>query len=282
MTTGIKVTKATKDISSTDIRDFILHSDYPMFKIDTVSSGSITINAGASNGTTTISHNLGYVPAFLVYENNSLFPRDIDCYATTTGITITRKLGSPYNQIEYESEQMVFEKGTENYYMIAGNIAVLGGGGGSAIRFTDISLNKNESFLSADFEWKNVLTTSGSDIKFKIWGIDQDNCSSFSSYSDANGRTKTTAVRTKTQSPNTNEFNFGDSWTSIIQEIVDRANWANGNDVGFVFNDNGTDSDKGLFMSKSYGTEKGILKITRSGSLTTNYKVVIFKDKIHS
>jgi hypothetical protein len=280
---GMKVSKVAKEITSTDIRDFILHTDYPMFKLHETKTGSITINAGGTTGTFTVTHDLGYVPSFLVYENNSLFPSDVNCYATSTGITVTKVLSSPYNQTitEYTGKQAVFEDSLPSYYIIAGQ--KLTSGTGSAIRFEDIAIAQGQTVTDAEFEWKNVETNAGADIKFKIWGIDQDNCTSFSDYGDANGRSKTDVVNTKTQSPITSKFNFGDNWTNLCQEIVNRAGWSSGNDMGFVFNDNDTtDGHVLVYDTSGSGLSDIILTITLTGtgSITYNYKVIIFKDKI--
>jgi len=281
-----KIAETGKSIESTDIRDFVFHSNYSCFKLHSIESGSISISAGGTTGTTTISHSLGYIPAFLVYEYDGssykLFPSGVNCYATTTGITITKILSSPYDQVitTYTANQAAFEDSTESFNIIAGK--KVSSGTGSAVRFENIIVSQGQTINSANFEWKSVETTATSDIKFKIWGIDQDNCSSFSDYGDAGSRPRTDTVNTKVQSANTSEFNFGDNWTSLAQEIVNRAGWSSGNDMGFVFNDNGTDNSKVIGISKSYGVDKIELTINLTGTATLirNYKVVVFKDKI--
>jgi len=280
MKTGIKVTKATKDISSTDIRDFILHSEYPMFKIHEVSSGSITINAGESSGTTTINHSLGYVPAFLVYENNSLFPSNIDCYATNTGITITNRLNEPYNQTTYDYNDWLYyyAGGLPDAGIITGNL--FGSNYDSFVRFVGININQGQIITSANFEFTNVRTTTGSDIKFRTYGIDEDNTADYGG--DPSGRPLTSTYNQKTQSPNSNYFNFSDNWTNQFQEIVDRPGWSNGNAMGFKFQQDGTTDNHIMYFDKGSSNYNLTLKVTLPGSLTTNYKIVIFKDKIHS
>jgi len=280
----LKIMKPGKSFDSTDLRDYIFHSDHTCLKIHTVSSGQISINSGGTTGYVDISHNLGYVPLVAVYQDGELFPADIVTYADSSKIRITRTLSSPYNQsiVDYlGGGGAVFQDSLPSYYIIAGNRG--GTGDGSAIRFSNIYIAQGQTVTGADFEWRNVTTTSGSDIKFKIYGIDQDNTSSFSDYGNANGRPKTTAVRTKTQSPITSEFNFGDDWKDLVQEIVNRPGWSSGNAMGFVFNDNGSATDKVMAIQISDFTQNDIvLKITLTGTgyLTSNYKIVIFKDKI--
>ncbi len=67
---GIKTTRPGKDISSTDIRDFTIHSDYNIFKIAEEGSGTASLNVGWS---LTVSHNLGYKPqVFFYFEHPSI------------------------------------------------------------------------------------------------------------------------------------------------------------------------------------------------------------------
>jgi len=276
----LKIALPGKSIESTDIRDFAFHSDYTMLKIDQIFSASISINSGASSGYVDIVHNLGK-RAFLIYEDGQLFPSGINAYNDGTKIRINKILSEPYNQtiIEYFGAQAVFEDSLPSYYIIAGK--KLSNGTGSAIRFDDVYIAQGQSVTAADFEWRHVTTTSGADIKFKIWGIDQDNTDSFNDYGDASGKPRTDAYREKTQSPGTN-FNFGDDWRSLVQEIVNRGGWSSGNNMGFIFNDNGSPDGKVIAMPDSGNLGDVVLKITLTGSgyLTTNYKIVVFKDKI--
>ena len=50
------------DINSTDIWRFAFHSEYPVYKIISSGSASMTMLAGEFQTSYTITHNLGYVP----------------------------------------------------------------------------------------------------------------------------------------------------------------------------------------------------------------------------
>ena len=279
--------KPGKSLDSTDLRDFIFHSDHTCFKIHSIASGQISINSGDTTGYVDISHNLGYVPAFLVYQGGQL---DLGTsYADATKIRITRTLSEPYNQTTttYHPAQYLYSYagGLPTYGVVVGKL--FGTTYQSALWFENIYINQGQSVTNASFEFKSVFTTSGADIKFKIWGIDEDNTSDLSGgYPD--GRPRTDAQNTKTQSPNSSPFNFGDNWTNIVQEIVNRGGWSNGNHMAFMFGDNGTPDDKIMAFSRSESEPHGpnlnnlVLDITLTGTgyLTSNYKVVIFKDKI--
>lgn len=283
-TPAIIIAKSGKSVTSTDIRDFEFHSSFSMYKIHDIKTGIINIYTGDQTGYVDITHGLNYVPKFLVYINGQLFPSHCSCWADTSKVRVSIDLGGPFNrQVDvYTANQMAFEDSTTDYHIIAGK--KLSSGDGSALRFTNILIDRYKTITSANFEWQKVTTTSGSDIKFKIWGIDQDNCGSFSDYGDAAGRPKTDAYRDKTQSAITSEFNFGDDWTSLVQEIVNRSGWSSGNAMGFIFNDNGTPDNKVLAKLKSYGLEYGILTVTQDGNATSPFvndvRVVVFKDKI--
>jgi len=60
---GIKVSRAGKDISSTDFRDFVIHSNTRSPIIHKTGTGTF----GAGGGNVTIAHNLGYPPMFFFY-----------------------------------------------------------------------------------------------------------------------------------------------------------------------------------------------------------------------
>lgn len=287
----LKIAKPGIDITNNDIRNFLFHSDYTCFKLDQIKTGSITINAGSQTGYVDITHNLGKV-AFLVYgENNDLFPQGVVAYNDGTKIRITFTLDAPYDQTitPYYSSDVYNENGwvddatgeiTQWFY--AGK-SYDGSGNGSAIRWNGLVINQGQTIDAASFDLNSIFTTAGCDIKFKIWGMDEDNTSDFSGGSPM-GRTKTTAERDKTQSASANKFNFGDDFTTLLQEVVDRVGWSSGNAFGIIVNDNGT-ADNSHWLQHDVAdriSDNMILTVTLTGtgSFTTNYKVVFFKDKV--
>ena len=66
MAIGLRFTKPGKDISSTDPRDFTIHSDYNILKVAEEGYGSFGAVAGGEQ-TVDISHNLGYKPIVWYY-----------------------------------------------------------------------------------------------------------------------------------------------------------------------------------------------------------------------
>jgi len=306
---GAKVSKAGYNITTTDPRELLMSSGYTMLKQHSDSGSTIEINAGNQEGSVDFNHSLGYVPAFAAYIygsnaeiqqlNNAMrliplsggykegFPW-VHAYATSSKITIDVKLPAPYNQTTtvYNStdtynENGMLTDGDITQWFIAGTGSA-GGDDGSAIRWNNIALTQGQTITSATFKYTNLFTTAGCDIKFKVYGIDEDDTADFGG--NPMGRTKTTEYTDKTQSANTNKFNFSDDWTDICQEIVDRGGWSTGNAMGFIFNNNGT-VDNSHWLQVDVGdriSENMELTIvtTGSGSITFNVRVIIFKDKI--
>ena len=114
MTYGIRIAKPGKSVDSTDMRDLSVDmNQFSMFKLESSTSTSVTLNEDQTEVSTTVSHSLGYVPAFLVYYKRSdesverLIP-DVPAsvgfdfypwaYATTTGITVGFSAATPYNR----------------------------------------------------------------------------------------------------------------------------------------------------------------------------------------
>lgn len=290
----LKVVKSGKDVNSTDLRDYYFHSKYAMFKIHDIYTGSISIASGAITGGISINHNLEYVPAYLVYlkigDNWELFPNLSRSYITDSLVRVDYTLEDPYNQTinTYYSSDVYNQNGwlaDDNETVLQWYYAGKSGGGngnGSAIRWADIVVNQGQTITSAYLELKNVFTTAGCDIKFKIWGMDEDNVD----FSNPMGKTKTTEERVKQQSANTNKFNFGDDITNLLQEVVNRGGWSSGNHFGIIINDNGT-ADNAHWLQQDAGdriSDNMELKVTLTGTgyLNIPVRVVVFKDKIHS
>ena len=72
---GIKVSKPGKDASSTDPRDFTLHSQYNIFKIAEEGGGTATIPVGDFGWDSTITHNLGYKPQVYFFFEHHIIER---------------------------------------------------------------------------------------------------------------------------------------------------------------------------------------------------------------
>ena len=266
---GIKITKPGASTTSTDPRDILMSSKYSMLKFHDVVDTTVTINGGSKTGTVTIPHTLGYTPAFMafaygtdfgpqsplnnigillpIYASQKSGNPSFEAYTNSTGITVTATLPEIYNQYVYTTAGIwgfQYDDGSGNEYYVAGKHGSFGTG--MFFRWADINIEQGEDIVEAIFEYQNVHCTAGSDIKFKTYGIDQDDTSDPYDYDDANSKPKTSAVNVKTQNAETSNFNYGDNVTSIIQEIIDRPGWQNGNAIGLINNDNGSDDSHAM------------------------------------
>ena len=66
MAFGIKVSKPGFDVNTSTIEDTLIDTTYPLLKIKTSGSGSLSVSDGGTDSDT-IAHNLGYIPHVWVY-----------------------------------------------------------------------------------------------------------------------------------------------------------------------------------------------------------------------
>lgn len=66
ITPTLKVALPGKSMTSTDLKDFSLHSGYSSIKIFSKATSTVTVNA-SSNATVSITHNCGFFPLGLLY-----------------------------------------------------------------------------------------------------------------------------------------------------------------------------------------------------------------------
>jgi len=286
---GIKVVTAGSDINTTDTREIIMSSKYSMFKYPLIDTyGTVTVSTGGTAGTATISHNLGYVPSFIAYseQNNGISSLPYsritiagtldynDIYADGTNVYITQRYKDPVGQENYNASDFWNTYFGDNVSCYVGNIS--GDSSSGAMRFNYINLDKNESITDAYINFYVGVKGSNSNyLKLKTYGIDEDNTSGFN---DPMGRNKTSAVTNQTTiCPQAGE-NFTINVKSQVEEIIARSGWSNGNALGFLIYDDGSNNDV-----NAYDALVGIssmLTIVKSSSLTTTYRIIVFKDKI--
>ena len=282
---GLKVVKMGKATSSTDLRDFILHSDYSMFKYKETLSGQIEIDTGETEGSVTLYHNLGYVPAFWFYEDGILMPKNIKAYIDDEKIVLTKIIDSPHNQslIQYQVEQVVYNV----YSGIFGGLAVftgklLGSTNNSAFWFENIYVDQGQTIISANLRLESIGTLGSNNTKGKYWGVDEDNTSDLGG-GYPGGRPKTDANYSKEA-----KVTYPGGWSydikNIVQEIINRGGWSNGNHMCFMLEDNGSDDGCALFSGSNPPSTSNILLDltiqTGTDPLTTDIDVIICKDKI--
>lgn len=286
---GWKVMKQGASTSSTDLRDLLANSSFNMFKYHLDTTSSMTINAGDTTKTITIPHGLSYVPAFLTYQGDSdyvkLLPNrktpaftGIDehwySYADSTNIYIVWKSIKPYNQFDiYASDYWNTYDNNEDHFSV-GRISNNPFEG--ALRFQNINVSSLETLISAKVNILTDVRNGTGSIKFKTYGIDEDNTNSFN---NPMGRSKTDAFSTNDRTVPTN---LGDSVEvdviNQMNEIKSRGGWSSGNAMGFIINENSGSPDA-WFRSDPYGYGS-YLRFIKSGSINYSFRVIVFKDKI--
>lgn len=135
----------------------------------------------------------------------------------------------------------------------------------ACVRFNNITI-PNSATISSAYITFIASGTSAYQYYLKIYGVDEDDTADFSS--DPTGRTKTTAAVDWDQ----NGWSSGTSYntpsiTSIVQEIVDRAGWSSGNDMGFFVQDDGGSSHTvDMYDYQDSGENHAVLTINYSGA----------------
>ena len=132
-------------------------------------------------------------------------------------------------------------------------------------RFLSVAIDKNSVIESAVIRFV-AATTSGNEPNIDIYGNDIDNAVAPTSYAEAYALDKTTA---KTDWLITGGWTDGASYDSptlkdIIQEIVNRPGWANGNALQLlIYNDGSASAVQQFARSIDYssGTKKPELHI---------------------
>lgn len=284
---GIKVVKSGKDTSSHDLRDFIVHSDYSMFKFHDNLNGELSIDVGETEDSLTLYHNLGHVPAFWFYEDGILMPRNIKAKVDDEKIVLTKTLDEPYGETttEYFANQAVF-----NYYTgFNPDLAVFtgklfGSTNNSAFWFEHIYANQGAVISSANFRLERIgtLLSGSQDVLGKYWGVDEDNTPDLGG-GYPGGRPKTSAYYTKAARVS-GPGGWSQDIKDIVQEIVNRGGWSNGNHMCFMLEDNGSYDGAALYSFDSPPSASNmILDLTvqtATEPLTTDIDVIVCKDKI--
>lgn len=280
-----------KDVKTAGIEDLLLHSDYPMFKYHNEYPTSVTFNPGDHTKTVSITHGLGYVPAFIAYgvrdDDGANFiipsiPYGIgvsswaECYADKDKIYFTFNIydeitGAGWNEFIYDLGAVFPEYFDGDMAIIAGNI--IGDSYSSGYRFDNIDLDKDQSISSASIEFLDIYSgTTNSDTKLKLYGCDEDDVSNI----DLNN-SKTTAYYDTNVPHQSSLFNYGFNVKSTIEEIIARNGWSNGNNLGFMMFDNGSATNARTVFNLDSTIN---LKILLPGTLTINFRAIVFKDKI--
>lgn len=115
-----------------------------------------------------------------------------------------------------------------------------------ALRFDTIDIDKNESFDFAYLVYKYGSVGGSGQWRFRCYGIDEDDTGAFGY---PFGRTKTTAYKSFDEGEPTSGGTKTIDVKSIIEEITSRSGWSRDNAVGFILEDQGSDTDVYAFCN---------------------------------
>lgn len=309
---GIKISKIGEDVKTATPDKLVFSSKYKSLRVRIQGGGSITHSGGR---TITIPHNLGYVPYYFVHatpdpimtgfyaSDNDYFihpiipiitgalhlDRQAYSYADDTNLYI--KLGADFGYSYFHTGLSVNDYG--HYYHDGGNYfnqyGVVGNGDpygieDGAIRFQGVTLAQGSSVISATvFIYCGSRNGSGV-IKYKLYGMDEDDTNDFGS--NPFGRDKTSAVQ-QSDAANPSQGGYetigGNNIRDIVNEIIGRGGWSSGNHIGLMLFDNGTVSPDNFAWSSGwdnhpYGSNS-YLRVLKSNALC-DYKYTIFYNKI--
>jgi|GEM_PF-4193074 len=285
ITPKIIILKPGASEGSTDIRDYRFHSNFSFLKGYYDDIHSMTINAGDTEKIITIPHGLTYVPEVDVFHDTgsglvqlpyrlktiSGFDRHFFHSVDDTNVYIKWKSVIPYNQESYDADQIYHELDSGSVNLLVGNS--LGNGYSSAVRFPNISLTRNQSIVSARIDWNNQISgPTNLDTKMKVFGLDYDNCPDVNT-----SLTRTSAYITQQQTKLSGTFGFNSNVKTQLEEIIARSGWTSGNRMGFTIENDGSPTDAYVGGTNS---SDATLVVISSGSVTHNFRIIIYKDKI--
>lgn len=283
ITPKIIILKPGASEGSTDIRDYRFHSNFSFLKGYYDDVHSMTINAGDTEKIITIPHGLTYVPEVDVFHDMggaivqlphrlkaiSGYDKHFFCSVDDTNVYIKWKSAIAYNQEIINSIYLYDDtRGYDN--ALAGN--VLGASKKCIMTFGNNGIIQGDSISSAMLNFyiahKNI---PNQDVYIRTYGIDVDEMVTYTDF----GLPKTTANVSQSVAAGQGSF-FGIDVKDIIQEIINRVGWVDNSQFGFYVEDNASIYDRNI-LDDEY---KSTLTITKTGSTTYNFRVLIYKDKI--
>lgn len=141
------------------------------------------------------------------------------------------------------------------------------------LRFTNLEIPQGATITSAYIEFTAIDNQSGF-YSFEIEGVDVDNASTFSGSQNISALTTTSASVTTSSSDDwVSESTYNtSSLITIVQEIVDRSGWSEGNAMAFVINSGSGDRDAYTYDNSADKSAKLVIEYAPSSRC---YRVAI-------
>jgi len=127
---------------------------------------------------------------------------------------------------------------------------------GSAARFLNVTIPKGATITAAYLSVKTLTDVRNNATKTRLRAQDADNAATFSTQADFDARTWTTEYVYWDFTPVDDAWHNSAEIKTLIQAIVNRANWASGNALAILWDDweNRSAATNGFFQGKSYET----------------------------
>lgn len=111
----------------------------------------------------------------------------------------------------------------------------------SGMRFTSVTIPQGATISAATLTFKARITETAGTVNLRIEGQAADDAATFSTLSDFTGRSRTAANASWSPGAWTaNTLYTTADFTSVVQEIVNRAGWASGNNLALFIKNNGS------------------------------------------
>lgn len=134
-----------------------------------------------------------------------------------------------------------------------------------ALRYTSLQISRGQTGINADLHMYAQEKIGDKDISVLARGIDEDNTGNFSGGAPF-GRSLTSASNTHTSNVSTGSY-FTIGVGSLIEEIVGRGGWNQGNAIAFIVEDNGTSTaNSGGYLYDNYNDSPDSFLSYRVGS----------------
>ncbi len=165
---------------------------------------------------------------------------------------------------------------TENF-LLTGNGGAVSGDITNGVRFNSVTVPQGETINSATLTFK-ASTNDSTNVLTKIYGIDEDDAVDFNT-TPPESQTKTTASVDWDLNGIVNNTEYATSdISSLVQEIVDRAGWVSGNDMGFIIVDDGSaEGDNHSFDAYDGSSSEACLLSINYGGGVGESKTILFR-----
>lgn len=289
------ISKKGYNWDNSDIRNIDFHSSMALPQEKTVLTGYLDFAPGDTKKSLTLPHGLNFTPWYFPYFRNNdlgqemmlpIFPTGIEGIgfpSITSRVNGTNVVFDVDFGIGWNVYRLYFSHLWNTYNDSTGFFEVGREGGSSyhgAVRIPSVPVTSSESLESAKLYYVvtgRAGTPNVDVIRFRIWGIDEDNTQTFN---NPMSRPKTDAMTYQTRTvPNQLGDTVEMDVISQLNEIRSRGGWSSGNAMGFLVEDYNSDNDA-AFWSASEGGDGVWMELKKSGTLRLYFKAVVLTEKI--